>query len=165
MIAELLLQRKIYNVGTHGDTDNPDNVIGELFLDGEFFCYTLEDRIRSQNEKVYGKTAISADKYNVVITMSGRFKRMMPLVYNQPDYSVDNKKGKRFTGVRIHGGNTEKNSEGCILVAFNTNGKKIWGTAEKKLTAALQDKKYTSIKLTIQEKGLSSKFELTKTIV
>jgi len=134
---KLNLYRHTYN--TSGDR----NIIGDLFIDDEFFCHTLEDEKRPDGEKVYGKTAIADGTYKVSVTMSGRFKRLMPLLLDVP----------LFKGIRIHGGNTSKDTLGCILVAFNTDYNKIWGTAEKKLTASLREAK--NISITIEDKFLS----------
>ena len=105
------------------------NIIGDLHINGEFFCHTLEDEIRENNVKVYGKTAISAGKYDLILTVSNRFKRLMPLLVDVPN----------FSGVRLHGGNTSLDSHGCPLVAFNTDGVKIWGSAERSLTKILKE--------------------------
>ena len=78
--------------------------IGELSLDGKFFCFCLEDSVRSK--KIPGKTAIPAGTYEVIITYSNRFKRPMPLLVDVPG----------FSGIRIHQGNTEKDTDGCILL-------------------------------------------------
>lgn len=83
----------------------PVCTIGALFVDGKQECYTLEDVVRT-GEKVYGQTAIPAGVYNVVVTPSARFKRELPLLENVPG----------FQGIRIHPGNTAKDTEGCILV-------------------------------------------------
>lgn len=143
MNAELILQRKIFNV-------TPPNCIGELFLNGEFFCYTLEDQTMWDGEKVHGETAIPAIKYQVRLTMSSKFKKKLPLIFNMPDLSIEHA-GVKFAGVRLHGGNTEADSLGCPLVAYNTDGKKIWGSASANLVAALE--KFTGeITLEIQNK-------------
>ena len=80
------------------------STIGELYVNGKFECYTLEDVERK--EKVYGETAIDKGTYQVVVTYSNAFKQNMPLLLNVP----------KFQGIRIHSGNTAKNTLGCILV-------------------------------------------------
>ena len=121
---ELNIKRYIANTERE---DGENNIIGDLLINGEFFCYVLEDQLRAKGEKVYGETCIPAGTYKVVVDMSNRFKRLMPRLLNVP----------MFEGVRIHGGNTAKDSHGCPLVAFNTDGLKIWGSAEKLLTKKL----------------------------
>lgn len=78
--------------------------IGKLLVDGEFECWTLEDCVRPA--KIYGETAIPAGRYQVVISMSERFKTRLPLLVDVPEY----------TGVRIHPGNTKADTLGCLLV-------------------------------------------------
>lgn len=119
MKTDINIKRYIYN--TEGDR----NVIGDLFTGGAYFCYTLEDEIRGEGVKEYGVTAIPAGIYGWEVTYSPKFKRDMILIKSVP----------MFSGIRIHGGNTSKDSHGCPLVAFKTDGKRIWSTAEKKLTA------------------------------
>lgn len=72
----------------------------------EFICYTLEDKERLV--KIKGKTAIPTGKYTVIVSMSARFKKELPLILNVPN----------FSGVRLHGGNTEEDSEGCPLLGM-----------------------------------------------
>jgi hypothetical protein len=95
--VNLLLQREIL-------TDK--STIGQLFVDGERECFTLEDVVRP--EKIFGKTAIPSGKFRVVVTESQRFKEPLPLLLEVPGY----------VGVRIHPGNTDKDTEGCILVGL-----------------------------------------------
>jgi len=80
------------------------STIGELYIDGKFECYTLEDVERE--EKIYAKTAIPKGTYEVIMTMSNRFKKIMPLLLKVPNYD----------GVRIHSGNNAEQTEGCILL-------------------------------------------------
>jgi hypothetical protein len=92
-----------------------DYTMGRLFLDGVFLCDTVEDKVRDYNadgdlqdpgeEKVYGETAIPYGRYNMDLTMSPKFKRLLPLIMDVPE----------FTGIRIHRGNTAKDSAGCPL--------------------------------------------------
>ena len=81
-----------------------DCIIGELYVDGQFECFTLEDIERPV--KIPKVTAIPRGTYEVVISYSNRFEKLLPLLQNVPD----------FEGVRIHTGNKATNTEGCILV-------------------------------------------------
>lgn len=82
---------------------------GEMFANGVHLGYTCEDEDRfleSGGVKVKGETAIPRGRYRVIISYSNRFARYMPEVLEVP----------QFTGVRIHGGNTVKDTEGCPLL-------------------------------------------------
>lgn len=103
----------------------PEYTIGDLFINGEFFCNTLEDTYRdlSKEKKVPGKTAIPYGKYEVILNYSPRFKKELPRLLNVP----------HFDGILIHGGNTPEDTEGCILVGENAiKGKVINSTSYKK---------------------------------
>jgi len=136
------------------NTKEDRNIIGDLHVNDEFFCYSLEDEIRPDGVKVYGKTAIPAGEYEINVTWSNRFKRNMPLLLNV----------EGFRGVRLHGGNDSSHSHGCPLVAFNTDGVKIWGTAEKELTKLLTEAENNGEKnyLTIRNSFLSYDKEAKK---
>ncbi len=82
-----------------------NSTIGRLLIDGEFECYTLEDVVRD-GPKVMHQTAIPEGTYRVIINMSNRFKRELPLLMGVPG----------FEGIRIHPGNTSEDTSGCILL-------------------------------------------------
>lgn len=86
-----------------------DYTIGKLYIDGHYFCDTLEDTVRPANKKIAGKTAIPAGNYKVIKSYSPRFKKILPEILNVPN----------FTGVRIHAGNTAKDTDGCVLLGLN----------------------------------------------
>lgn len=83
------------------------STLGRFFINGAAFCYSLEDKVRS-GPKVQRETAIPAGTYNVIVDMSTRFGREMPLVQRVPN----------FTGIRIHAGNTDADTDGCILLGM-----------------------------------------------
>ena len=114
-----------------------NSTIGELFIDGIFECYTLEDIER--NVKIKSETAISKGTYDVIITPSNRFKRDLPLLLNVPN----------FEGIRVHAGNTNHDTEGCILVGQTKSKDFIGGSriAFQNLFAKL--KKAKNIKIII----------------
>ena len=95
-----------------------NSTIGELKVDGKFECYTLEDKER--DVKIKSETAISKGTYKVIINQSNRFKKLLPLLLNVPN----------FEGVRIHPGNTNHDTEGCILVG-RTKSKDFIGQSRK----------------------------------
>jgi hypothetical protein len=124
------------------DKPKGNSTIGKLYIDGVFECYTLEDIIRPK--KIAGVTAIDAGTYKVIINMSNRFKKLLPLLINVPN----------FEGVRIHPGNTSADTEGCILVGSTVEATATGGfvgnsrVAFAKLFSKMQ--KETNITLEIQ---------------
>ena len=110
-----------------------DSTIGELLIDGYFECYTLEDEVRPPGEKVPGETAISAGTYKLVIDKSDRFKCLMPHLLDVP----------MFTGVRIHSGNTDQDTEGCILVGSTIVNENFIGNSKVAF-----DQLFSKLKLT-----------------
>lgn len=112
---KLLLRRKFK--GT-------EYTIGDLLINGVFFCNTLEDTVRELppacpdtprgctctcSGKVYARTAIPAGTYQITLQHSPRFKRVLPLLHDVP----------HFLGILIHSGNDQDDSAGCIIVGFN----------------------------------------------
>ena len=96
--------------------------IGRLFIDGEYFCDTLEDPVRqldSIKDKIYSKTAIPTGKYKVSMSIvspkysirksynwcGGRLPKLIDVPF--------------FEGILIHSGNTPDHTAGCILVGEN----------------------------------------------
>ena len=128
----------------HTFTDK--STIGDLFIDDKWECYTLEDKVRenpvqSVDEwKIKGETAIPVGIYELIVDRSHRFQRQLPHILGVPG----------FTGVRVHAGNNDKNTEGCVLLGQNM--KKNWigksrlafdSFFEKLLEALAENKKVT----------------------
>ena len=96
----------------------PTYTIGKLYIDGEYFCDTIEDpvvdidksgKFDGEEKKVYGESAIPYGTYKVIMTVSPRFKRLLPRLLDVP----------HFEGILIHRGNTAIDSHGCIIVGKN----------------------------------------------
>lgn len=102
-----------------------DYTIGRLADEkGEKICDTLEPTWRDYKggeKKVKGRSAVPEGTYRVVVTRSPRFGRYLPLLVGVPG----------FEGVRIHSGNTSRDTEGCMLVGQNLQaGKLLWSRLE-----------------------------------
>ena len=104
--------------------------LGSLFVNGEYLCVTLEDVVREfpgvpvEQWKIKGETAIPAGTYDVRLTFSNRFQKVLPQLMNVPG----------FEGIRIHAGNTSADTEGCLLV-----GREIGSESILQSRMALQD--------------------------
>ena len=102
---EILLHRKILN---------KTSTEGNLYINGKWFCNTIEDVVRAapgkwkKSLKVYAKTAIPYGRYPVLVTWSNKFKRQLTGVFNVPD----------FEGIRFHNGTSELSSAGCVIVSY-----------------------------------------------
>lgn len=97
-----------------------DYTIGKLFAGGRQICNTVEDADRGLNMymtdaevrkvKVQNETAIPVGTYKLAVTMSPKFGRKLVEIQNVVG----------FSGIRIHRGNTAKDSAGCVIVGQNT---------------------------------------------
>lgn len=105
--------------------NRPTYCIGKLYIDGVYQCDTIEDTDRGLDDKmdekdilkkkIKGETAIPTGVYPVYITWSPKYKKPMPL--------IDKVKG--YSGIRIHSGNTSKDTEGCLIVGKNKEVGKV----------------------------------------
>lgn len=82
------------------DVKGDKAILGKLYLNGAIVCYTMENAAK----------AIPCGVYNVANSKSPKFKRELPLLYG---YKVAESRG-----IRIHAGNTSKDSAGCVLVGM-----------------------------------------------
>ena len=85
-------------------TRTDEAILGSLYLNGAFVCYTLENAAK----------AIPCGMYNVQNSKSPKFKRELPLLTSD--------KVSASRGIRIHVGNTAASSSGCVLVGMGRNG-------------------------------------------
>lgn len=99
MILELMRERSTL-----------DGTIGRLAVDGVFICYTLEP---AEDRPLH--PAIPQGRYRVEITMSRRFGRRLPIIIGVA--------GR--TGIRIHPGNRDDDTEGCILLGMSRQGVEV----------------------------------------
>lgn len=107
--------------------------IGRLYAAGQYICDTLEDQVRVLNceaDKIKKQTAIPAGNYKVVLSWSGHFQCMMPELLDVP----------YFKYIRIHCGNDQEDTDGCILVGYNKLKGKVIKSKEayKKLMELLE---------------------------
>ena len=88
-------------------TRTDESILGSLYLNGAFICYTLENAAK----------AIPCGMYAVQNSKSPKFKRELPLLYNA--------QVPANRGIRIHVGNTVASSSGCVLVGMGRNGDRL----------------------------------------
>jgi hypothetical protein len=114
---------------------DPDVTIGRLTIVGDDWgCWVCEDVQRPVGApKVYGKTAIPIGRYRVVVTMSNRFKKPLPLLVDVPG----------FDGIRIHPGNVATDTDGCLLPGLDRLPKGVgrsvaaWTVLKEKIVHAI----------------------------
>ncbi len=82
--------------------------LGELSINGKFFCYTMEDPVRPAGQVVPGDTAIPAGHYPLTLEKSPGFHILTPRLGG----------ALAGRGVLLHPGNGPRDTRGCILVGF-----------------------------------------------
>jgi len=113
-----------------------DSTSGLLFINGEFACYTLEDEHR--DVKVKGETRIPEGVYIVdyqqaITPLTKKYRAK----YDWFDKHLHIKDVPNFTGIYIHVGNYEKNTDGCLLLADQAvNDPKDYASVQYKSTQA-----------------------------
>lgn len=129
--------------------------IGKVYINNKYFSDSIEDKDRGLydymseeyilEKKVKHESAIPYGMYKLLWTYSPKYKRFMPEVLDV----------KGFTGIRIHSGNTEEDSSGCILLGFN---KKVGKVLDSRKTC----KKFDAIIEEYYKKGEPMTIEVTK---
>ena len=117
---------------------------GIVSVDGIHRCFSLEDYCRQPDPaewkpefKVAGRTAIPYGRYEVICNFSSRFRRPLPLLLGVPD----------FVGVRIHPGNSDVDTHGCLLPGLDrrpdwvTESHRAFGLLFIEIEAALRKEK------------------------
>lgn len=122
----------------------PDYTIGKLYIDGKYFCDTLEDQVRNlaNEKKIPKQTAIPVGVYEVIVNISPRFRRKLPRLLDVPG----------FDGILIHRGNTAEDTAGCILAGENRKRGKVVNSTryEQQLTRILERAQEKGEKITIE---------------
>lgn len=139
MDLHLKLKRKHY-----GETFTE----GKMFINEGFECYTVEDtdrHLEDGGEKVQNKTAIPKGVYDVTISYSNRFKKHL----------IEVREVEGFSGIRIHSGNSSKDTEGCIIVgASNEKDTDDWVSQSKiaydKLHKKVKEALFGGFKVTLE---------------
>jgi hypothetical protein len=103
---ELLVKRK---------SESDEWTIGELYIDGKFECYTLEDQ--HQDKKVMHETRIGAGRHEIKLRTEGthheKYTKRFPGFHKGMLWLQD---VENFQWILIHIGNTDSDTSGCILV-------------------------------------------------
>lgn len=129
--------------------------IGKVYINNKYFSDSIEDKDRGlydwQSEeyilekKIKHETAIPYGMYKLLWTYSPKYRRMLPEICDV----------KGFSGIRVHSGNTEEDSSGCILLGYN---KKLGKVLDSRKVC----KKFDEIVEGYYKKGESMTFEITK---
>ena len=121
LILKRIAKRKTYTIGRLYIRQQ----VMDEYLPGtadDYFCDTLEPTWRDYEHgayKVKGRSAIPEGRYAVVISWSPKFKQWLPILLGGPEFN------RKWQGIRIHAGNTAKDTEGCILVGQNREVGKV----------------------------------------
>lgn len=105
-------------------SDNGDSTLGLFFLNGKWFCYSLEDEAR--DEKVSGETCIPPGLYQLGIRVEDTpLTKKYRERFDWFQYHIQVMDVPDFSYVYIHVGNDEDDTDACILVGDDANNNNI----------------------------------------
>ena len=126
--------------------------IGHLYIDGKYFCDTIEDKVRDlkKEPKVKGQTAIPYGTYEVITNVvSPRFKyRSWAKPYGGKIPRLVNVPG--FEGVLIHPGTDQNSTSGCLIIGQNKIKGKVINSQKTFYALMSKLKGQKDIKITIE---------------
>lgn len=109
------------NLKVHRFEYGTNFTISRFFVNNFYECFILEDKVRQPDAvKVFGETAIPAGTYKVTIDFSEHFQKTLPHILDVPN----------FGGIRIHSGNTDVDTEGCLLLGTTWGGGDFIGNSK-----------------------------------
>lgn len=108
------------------------HTIGQLYVDGVYFCFVLEDVVREvagqavEKWKIQNETAIPQGNYRVTLETSGRFGPDTPTINQVPGFQY----------IRMHSGNTDKDTDGCLILGYKLSDTSIIAVGSTKPAVA-----------------------------
>lgn len=137
--------------------------ISNLTIDGKWFCNVLEDKDRGLNSNMPVSTIKMLKKPSITAIPSGTYEITLDVVspkYSKVSFYKELCNGKMprlldvkgFEGILIHAGNTDKDSEGCLLVGHNKVKGQVINSRDtfKSLFKLLKERKQRGEKITIK---------------
>lgn len=135
------------------------STIGKLYINGVFFCYTLEDVVRET--KIAGETAIPYGKYPISLYNSPKFGADTPMINNVPN----------FTYILIHSGNDAQDTKGCLLVGYGmkdnyiTKSREAYSDLQNLIEDAIRSGEPVSISFVYEEAEILRKVLLVLALI
>ena len=167
LVLTRIAKRRAYTIGRLAILQE-ENEEYRTTMREEYLCDTLEppvlamkttvsqDAVLRSVEKARSLKpfAIPEGRYAVVITYSPKFQEWLPLLLGGPDFN------RLFQGIRIHAGNTVKDTQGCILVGQNLKPGQVFNSRTwlKRLKDMIVEAKSRNepVFLTIQEAPINT---------
>ncbi len=141
-------------VSIYRNTFQSDRTFGKLYCteiceNEQYFCNTLEDAVRGEGIKIPGKTAIPSNDmdslFNAEIRISPKFGKIVVIYTRKIEHEGYNEyilehKGTIWRYILFHGGSSEEDSAGCILVAefLDIERNKFWGSMQNEFTELVE---------------------------
>ena len=103
------------------DTYGPNSTIGRLYCEGQFLCYTLENKWADNTPRI---SCIPEGDYDIKTKTYGRFYEK----YGHPIVKLQDVPGR--SEILIHKGNYPKDTLGCILLGDSIGDDAVFNSSK-----------------------------------